>query len=124
MNVETVGIFGMTKRKASTCVTTPKTSHISGHLAKHRKKPTELQEKKPSGKKKKDRLWRNMQMKAERVERAAELRGIYFAGTRHWLNSMVGYGYEFYTPDGRGFFQSDTLDGAYREIMKYPKVRR
>lgn len=62
-------------------------------------------------------------MSGERVEKAAEIRGIYFAGVKHWLNSMVGYGYEFYTPDGRGFFQSDTLEGAYREIMQYPKVK-
>ena len=62
-------------------------------------------------------------MKIERVKRAAELRGIYFTGTKRWLNSMVGYGYEFFTPDGRGFFQSDTLYGAYRKIMEYPKIK-
>lgn len=62
-------------------------------------------------------------MKTERVIRAAEIRGIYFDGTRRWLNSMVGYGYEFYTHNGRGFFQSDTLIGAYNEIMKYSKIK-
>ena len=61
-------------------------------------------------------------MTAKRVERAAEIRGIYFDGEKRWLNSTVGYGYDFYTPDGRGFFQSDTLDGAYRQIMTYPKI--
>ena len=62
-------------------------------------------------------------MKTERVIRAAEIRGIYFDGTRRWLNSMVGYGYEFYTPNGRGFFQSDTLDGIYKMIIQYPKIK-
>ena len=62
-------------------------------------------------------------MTGKRVERAAEIRGINFVAERRWLNSTVGYGYEFFTPSGRGFFQSDTLDGAYRKIMEYPKVR-
>lgn len=62
-------------------------------------------------------------MTINRVKKAAELRGIYFNGTRRWLNSMVGYGYEFFTPNGRGFFQSDTLIGAYNEIMKYSKTK-
>lgn len=60
-------------------------------------------------------------MTVSQVKRAAELRGIYFNGTRRWLNSMVGYGYEFFTPDGRGFFQSDTLNGAYKKIMTYKR---
>lgn len=62
-------------------------------------------------------------MTTKRVERAAEIRGIYFNPTRHWINSMVGYGYEFYTPDGRGFFQADTLNGVYRKIMTYPRKK-
>lgn len=59
-------------------------------------------------------------MTIQRAKRAASLRGIYFDGTRRWLNSMVGYGYEFYTPDGRGFRQADTLSGIYSAIMEYP----
>lgn len=62
-------------------------------------------------------------MTVKRVQSAAECRGIYFDGEKKWLNNMVGYGYEFYTPNGRGFFQSDTLDGAYKQIMTYPKVK-
>lgn len=60
-------------------------------------------------------------MSTKKVKRAAQLRGIYFDGEKLWRNSMVGYAYEIYTPTGRGFFQSDTLDGLYREIMQYDK---
>lgn len=62
-------------------------------------------------------------MTIERVRRAAELRGIYFSGEKKWRNSTVGYGYEFYTPNGYGFFQSDTLEGTYRAIMRYKKIK-
>lgn len=62
-------------------------------------------------------------MTVERVRRAAELRGIYFSGEKKWLNSTVGYGYEFYTPNGYGFRQADTLDGAYRAVMRFKKIK-
>lgn len=60
-------------------------------------------------------------MTIERVQRAAELRGIYFSGEKKWLNSTVGYGYEIHSPSGWNFFQADTLEGIYRKIMEYPK---
>ena len=62
-------------------------------------------------------------MTIERVKQAARCRGIYFEGVKKWLNNVVGYGYEFYTPNGRGFRQADTLAGAYKEIMKFPAVK-
>ena len=61
-------------------------------------------------------------MTLERVQRAAELRGICFNGERKWLNTMVGYGYEFFTPSGYGFYQTPTLNGAYKEIIKYRRI--
>ena len=60
-------------------------------------------------------------MTIERVQRAAELRGIYFSGEKKWRNSTVGYAYEVFSPNGYGFFQADTLEGIYRKIMEYPK---
>lgn len=63
-------------------------------------------------------------MTIERVQRAAELRGIYFSGEKKWLNSTVGYGYEIYSPNGYGFFQADTLEGLYRYIMRFRKVEK
>lgn len=63
-------------------------------------------------------------MTIERVKKAAYCRGIFFNGEKKWRNSTVGYGYEIYTPDGRGFCQADTLGGIYRIIMSYPKVRK
>ena len=61
-------------------------------------------------------------MTIKRVQAAAWLRGIWFDGEKKYRNSMVGNGYEIYTPDGSGFFQSDTLDGLYKKIMEYPKI--
>lgn len=63
-------------------------------------------------------------MTVERCKRAAELRGIYFTGERKWLNTQVGYGYEFFTPSGGGFRQADTLAGSYRQIMEFPRIGR
>ena len=60
-------------------------------------------------------------MTIKRVQKAANLRGIYFDGKKRWLNNTVGYGYEVTYPCG-AFCQSDTLEGIYRFIMKYPKV--
>lgn len=59
-------------------------------------------------------------MTIKRVQKAAEIRGIYFDGIKKWRNSTVGIAYEIFTPDGRGFFQTDNLDSLYREIKKYP----
>ena len=61
-------------------------------------------------------------MTIKRVQAAAWARGIWFDGEKKYRNSMVGNGYEIYTPDGSGFFQSDTLDGLYKKIMEYPKI--
>lgn len=61
-------------------------------------------------------------MTIERVQDAAWLRGIYFSGEKKFRNTTVGCAYEIYTPDGRGFFQSESLDGIYRKVMKFPKV--
>ena len=61
-------------------------------------------------------------MTIKRVKAAAAIRGIYFDGVKKWRNNMIGYAYEIYTPTGRGFFQADTLNGLYNEIMKYNKV--
>ena len=63
-------------------------------------------------------------MTIERVENAAWLRGIYFDGVKRFRNSMVGCAYEIYSPDGRGFYQADTLRGMYDYIMQFPKVRQ
>lgn len=62
-------------------------------------------------------------MTIERVKRAAELRGIYFSGEKKWLNNTVGYGYEFFTPNGYGFYQADTLVGVYRAVMRFKKIK-
>lgn len=59
-------------------------------------------------------------MTIKRVQRAAEIRGIYFDGIKKFRNSTIGVGYEIFTPNGRGFFQTDNLDSMYREIKKYP----
>lgn len=61
-------------------------------------------------------------MTIKRVQAAAWLRGIYFDGEKKFRNSMIGNAYEIYTPNGRGFFQADTLTGVYRKIMEYPKI--
>lgn len=61
-------------------------------------------------------------MTIKRVQAAAWLRGIYFDGEKKFRNSMIGNAYEFYTPNRRGFFQSDTLTGVYKKIMEYPKI--
>lgn len=60
-------------------------------------------------------------MTIARVKRSAEVRGIYFSGEKKWLNSTVGYGYEFFSPSGYRFFQVDTLEGSYRQIMRFSK---
>jgi len=61
-------------------------------------------------------------MTIERVKRAAELRGIYYEGKRKWLNNTVGYGYEFFTPNGYGFRQASTLKDSYKQIMEFSKI--
>ena len=62
-------------------------------------------------------------MTKERVMKAAAIRGIRFYPQKRWLNNTVGYGYEFFTPNGRGFRQADTLDGIYKEIMEFPRIK-
>lgn len=62
-------------------------------------------------------------MTIERIQQAAWIRGIYFSGQKQWLNNMVGYGYGFYVPNGVRWCMCQTLDGAYRMIMQYPKIR-
>ena len=62
-------------------------------------------------------------MTIQRVRRAASIRGFYFDGVKRWRNNMVGYAFEIFTPDGKGFFQSDTLSGLYKKIMEYKKLR-
>lgn len=59
-------------------------------------------------------------MTIKKVQKTAERRGIYFDGIKKWRNTTVGIGYEIFTPNGRGFFQTDNLDSLYREIKKYP----
>lgn len=61
-------------------------------------------------------------MTAEKVIRAATLRGMFFNGRKEWQNSFIGYGYSMYTIGG-GFLQADTLTGLYKMIMKYPKIK-
>ena len=68
--------------------------------------------------------WRREEMTIKRVKQAAACRGIYFEGKRKWLNNTVGYGYEFYAPNGCGFRQADTLEGSYRQIMEFPRLRK
>ncbi len=63
-------------------------------------------------------------MTKARCRQAAECRGIYWEGERKWLNSMVGYGYEFFTPNGGEFRQAGTLEGSYKQIMEFPRLRR
>lgn len=63
-------------------------------------------------------------MTIERVQKAAEIRGIYFDGEKKWRNSTVGYAYEVFSPNGYGFFQADTLEGLYRYIMRFRKVEK
>ena len=61
-------------------------------------------------------------MTVSAVQRAAELRGIYFNGEKKWRDNMVGYAYEFFTPNGTGFRQADTLTGIYKMIMAFDKI--
>lgn len=61
-------------------------------------------------------------MTIKRVQKAAALRGIYFSGEKKWLNNTVGYGYEFWTPNGTGFRQADTLAGSYRQVMEFERL--
>lgn len=61
-------------------------------------------------------------MTIKRVQRAAEIRGIYFNGKRRFLNNIVGYGYEISSPSGWSYRQADTLEGLYKMIMKFPKL--
>ena len=62
-------------------------------------------------------------MTIKRVQQAADCRGIYFDGEKRWRNNMVGYAYEIFTPSGFCFFQSNTLQGMYNKIVKYPKLK-
>lgn len=62
-------------------------------------------------------------MTKQRVKQAAAIRGIYFSGEKKWLNSTVGYGYEFFTHNGMGFRQADTLVGAYRQVMQFSRLK-
>ena len=61
-------------------------------------------------------------MTIKRVQKAAEIRGICFDGIKKWRNSTVGFAYEIFTPNGRGFFQTDNLESLYKEIKKYPML--
>ena len=63
-------------------------------------------------------------MTIKRVQRAAEIRGIYFYENKKFLNSTVGVGYEILKPDGRGCFQTGNLNSLYREIKKYPVIKK
>ena len=60
-------------------------------------------------------------MTIKRVQNAAYIRGMFFDGEKKYRNSFVGYAYEIYT--GRGFFQADTLNAIYKEVMKHEKVQ-
>ena len=62
-------------------------------------------------------------MTKERVKQAAYIRGIYFDGVKRYRNCMVGCAYEIYTPNGRGFYQADTLAGLYNYIMTFEKIK-
>jgi len=61
-------------------------------------------------------------MTIKRVQAAAWARGIYFDGEKRFRNNTVGVAYEFFTPNGSGFYQADTLTGIYRKIMEFPKI--
>lgn len=63
-------------------------------------------------------------MTVRRVKQAAAIRGIYFSGVKKWLNNVVGYGYGFYAPDGRGYLQADTLTGAYKQVMSFDRLKK
>ena len=63
-------------------------------------------------------------MTFERARRAAELRGITLL-PKAWVGNMVGYGYEMYGDSLRPrHWYCDTLDGAYRIIMRCPREVR
>lgn len=59
-------------------------------------------------------------MTIKRVQKAAEVRGMYFDGIKKWQNEMVGYGYGLRSP--RGYLQADTIQGLYEMVMSFPKV--
>ena len=61
-------------------------------------------------------------MTIKRVQAAAYIRGIYFDGVKRFQNTMIGYAYEIYTPNGRRFYQCETLQDLYRYIMDFPKI--
>ena len=61
-------------------------------------------------------------MTKARCIHAAALRGIWFDGEKKWLNSLVGYGYQCWSPNGTQLFQSNTLAGIYRFIMEFEKL--
>lgn len=62
-------------------------------------------------------------MTIKRVKAAAAARGIYFDGKKTFRNTLIGYAYEIYMPNGRGFFQADTLTGLYNKIMTFEKIK-
>lgn len=62
-------------------------------------------------------------MTIARVKRAAEIRGIRFDGKKRFINNMIGYGYHIDSPSGWTFRQADSLEGIYRMIMEFPKLK-
>ena len=62
-------------------------------------------------------------MSIKQVKDAAYRRGIFFDGEKKFRNCTVGVAYEVFSPNGRGFFQADTLDGLYRHIMSFPVLK-
>ena len=65
-------------------------------------------------------------MTIKKCKDAAYVRGIYFSGKKHWLNNMVGYGYDFYGPDycGAPLHMTNNLEDAYRLIKQYPRLSK
>lgn len=62
-------------------------------------------------------------MTVTRVKQAAALRGIKFTGEKKFRNTWAGVAYEVDSPNGRNFVQSDTLDGVYKFVMQFPKIK-
>ena len=60
-------------------------------------------------------------MTTKRVQNAAAARGVFFDG-KATPNGWTRY--QVFSPSGCGFLQSDTLDGLYRLLQRYPIIRR
>lgn len=59
-------------------------------------------------------------MTIERVQAAARARGSYFSGEPNH-NSWIRW--SMFAPNGSGLLSADTLEGLYKLLKQFPRVR-